>query len=229
MVDIIIIILLGLGIFVGIRRGFTRQLVETVGTIIVIVISFLFSGYLANFFYKVFPFFNFSGRFEGITSLNLLLYEVIAFLVIFSLLSGILKILKTTTTVFEKLLNATIILGIPSKILGALVGGINNFIYIFVALYFLSLPVFGITQVADSNIGNGVLHNTPILSNLGKNYLDIFDELDALLEKYKHGSTKEELNQQTLELLINNRIVSRPTVNNLIDTGKLTGLNKVER
>jgi len=228
MIDIVIIILLLLGLFVGMTRGFTRQLVETVGTIVVVVISFIFKGYLSNFFYATLPFFNFSGRFEGLTALNLLLYEAIAFLVIFTLLSGILKILKMTTTIFEKLLNATFILGIPSKILGAIVGGINNLMFIFVGLYFLSLPVFGMTVITDSSVANTILYNTPVLTNLSSKHLDFFEDLDSLLEEYKNEADTDELNQHTLELLVSSNIVSASTVNNLIDKGKLKNLEKIK-
>ena len=114
-VDVVIILVLVLGLVVGAKKGFTRQLVDTVGTIAVIVLSFLLKGYVSSILYKFCPFFHFSGNLEGITSLNLLLYEVVAFFILFIILSSILKVLKLTTNIFEKFLKMTIVLGIPSK------------------------------------------------------------------------------------------------------------------
>lgn len=221
-VDILIIVFILFGAAIGFSKGFTRQLVDTVGTIAVIVLSFMFKGVVSGILYKFMPFFNFSNKFAGITSMNILLYEVIAFILVFIILNTILVILKKTTKLFEKLLNATIILGIPSKILGALVGVANNFIFTFIALYFLSLPVFGLDIVTNSKLANKILNSTPILSNLCDNTVKSFSELDILMEQYQSNPDRISLNQQTIELLIESKVVDRETVNDLIESGKLT-------
>lgn len=229
MVDIALIILLLLGGFIGAKRGFTQQLVHTVGTIAIIVLAFMFKAPVANFLYKTMPFFNFSGRLEGITSLNLLLYALLSFLLVFSILSVILAILKGTTKVFEKMLKATIILGIPSKILGGIVGVVNNAIYIFIAIYFLSLPMLNFTPVTDSKLANAMLNNTPILSNVCSKTLEVFVDIDKLVEQYKNETDVTYLNQATLQVLVDKKITSASTANELIASGKLTGVRPVEQ
>lgn len=231
-IDFAIIVLLILGGFIGMKKGFTSQLVDTVGTIAIIIISFLFKGYLSSILYKIMPFFEFyGGDFQYITSFNIILYEVLAFIILFSLLSIILSILKHTTKIFESILNFTIILGIPSKILGAIVGLINNFIFAFVILYLLSLPMFGFSPVAESQVANKILSSTPFLSSICKKSLDVFSEFNILLDKHKEKYTyeeKAELNQQTLQLLVDKKVVSASKVNELISNGKLRYAKPIE-
>ncbi len=227
-VDVIIVLMLLFGLAVGFQKGFTSQLVDTIGSLAVIVLSFLLKGIVSNFFYQYLPFFQFSGKLEGLTSLNLILYEVIAFFILFVFFVSILRIIKATTNVFERLLKMTIVLGIPSKILGALVGLVENFIFLFVTLYFLSLPVFRIDQIKTSKLTTKILNSTPVLSQICSDSVEMFQDFDSLLEEYKDIDDREKLNQETLQLLVDKNIVSRETVNDLIDKEKLTGVSKIK-
>ncbi len=228
-VDVVIILVLVLGLVVGAKKGFTRQLVDTVGTIAVIVLSFLLKGYVSSILYKFCPFFHFSVNLEGITSLNLLLYEVVAFFILFIILSSILKILKLTTNIFEKFLKMTIVLGIPSKILGAIVGMIQNFIFLFVALYFLRLPVLGLELIKESKLSDKILNSTPLLSSVCKNTLSVFEDFDKLIEEYKNEKDHALVNQKTLELLVEKKIVNIEVANKLIAEGKLENAVALQR
>lgn len=221
-VDAIIILTILFGGVVGLKKGFTRQLVDTVGIIAVIVISFMLKGVVSEFLYKFMPFFNFSNRFAGITSMNILLYEIVSFVLIFAVLSTLLGVLKKTTSLFEKMLNATIILGIPSKILGFFVGLINNFIISFIVLYVLSLPVFGLNLVTESQVTQKILNSTPVLSNICNDSLEVFNEMSKLMDEYKTNPKRADLNQRTINLLIEYDIIEKDTVNKLIKNGKLT-------
>ena len=73
---------------------------------------------------------------------------------------------------FESILKATIILGIPSKILGGLLGFIEYYIYIFVILLILNLPIFDL-DLNNSFLVNFMLDKTPIISH----NTNIVDEL----------------------------------------------------
>ena len=75
-VDIIILVFIVLSAFVGFSRGFFKQTIMFVGTILVICLSFIFKNPLSLFMYKNLPFF----KFGGLTSLNILVtavYELI--------------------------------------------------------------------------------------------------------------------------------------------------------
>ena len=104
MVDIIIVLVILLSGVIGLKRGFTKELVCFLGFFLVIVLSFILKNPVSSFFYNHLPFFKFGGLFKGITSINILLYEVLAFLIIASILLIILRLVIFATSVFEKLL-----------------------------------------------------------------------------------------------------------------------------
>ena len=163
-VDILIIILLIFGALLGFKRGFTRELVSLVGIFVILFLSFVLKNPISVFLYNNLPFFSFGGIFKDVTVLNILLYEVIAFFIVFFVLTIIFRIILGITKVFEGILNATIILGIPSKILGAVLGAIQSLIYIFFILYLLSIPTFNIGIVKESKVSSYILEKTPILT-----------------------------------------------------------------
>lgn len=223
-IDIIILIFLGFGALIGFKRGFTRQLVSLVGIFVIIILSYLFKNPVSVFLYNNLPFFNFGGIFKDITVLNILVYEVIAFFIVFFVLIIIFKIILKLTKIFEKILNATIILGIPSKILGALLGIVQNLIYIFILLYILSLPTFNIGIVKQSKVAQTILNKTPILNKICDDTMNVFNEVINLKDEYKSTTNVGEFNQKTLNLMIDNGVITKENVQKLIGKGKIKGV-----
>ena len=137
MLDIIIIMIILFGAIVGFKRGIIKQSVITVGMIFVLILSFILKNPVSSIMYEHLPFFSFGGLFENLAVLNIIVYEGFAFLLVFSVLSTILIILIKISSVFEKILRATIILAIPSKILGAILGAIEYYLIVFIILFIL--------------------------------------------------------------------------------------------
>ena len=158
-VDAVIIVLLLFGGVCGFKSGFIKQTVFLIGTILTFIIAYYLKDYLANFLSYNLPFFKFGGAIEGLTSLNIVLYQMIAFLTIQALLGLILGIILKVANFFENVLKATVILSIPSKILGFILGVVEAYVMIFIALFFLSQPAFNITIVKESKL-------TPIRWNI---------------------------------------------------------------
>ncbi len=221
-IDLCIIIFLLLGALIGFKQGFTKSLVNCVGYILIVVIAFVLKNPISEFMMNYLPFFDFYGLIKGVSVLNIAVYEIIAFALVFGILLIILKILLLATTIFEKILTLTIILGIPSKILGAVVGLIKNYIVVFVVLYVLALPNFaGSDFVKSSGWQKPILENTPILSSFASKSLTVFDEFVDLSEKYKNTDSSNEFNLEALDLFLKYDIVKATTVQKLIDKGKL--------
>lgn len=218
-IDILLIIILLFGFVIGFKRGFTKQLVSFLGILIVLILSFILKNPISVFMYKYFPFFSFN----GISSLNILFYEVLSFSLIFGILTVILRILIMITGIFEKVLKFTIILGIPSKILGGILGIIENYIIIFVILFFISMPIFDI-NLSDSKISNYMLNNTPILSNICENTIDTFNDFSKLKKEYKGIESIPKLNKEALDLFIKYKIISKENVEQLIRSKKITNV-----
>ncbi len=220
-IDIIILIFLGFGALLGFKRGFTKQLVSLIGIFAIIILSFLFKNVVSVFLYNNLPFLNFGGIFKDITVINILVYEIIAFFVIFVILSLIFKILLKVTSVFETILKMTIILGIPSKILGAILGVVQNLIYVFVVLYILSLPSVNINIIENSKIGNTIMEKTPILTNICNKTLTVFNEIGQLAKEYENTDNVGEFNQKALNIMIDSGVITKENAQKLIDKGKI--------
>ena len=220
-IDIIILIFLAFGAIMGFRKGFTNQLVSLVGVFAIIIFSYLLKNPVSVFLYNNLPFVNFGGIFKDITVINILVYEVIAFFVIFVILVLVFKILLKVTSLFEKVLKWTIILGIPSKILGALLGIIQNLIYTFIILYILNLPTVGFVNLNDAKVGSFILNKTPILTGICDESLKVFNEIGKLAEEYENTDNVKEFNQKTLNLMIDSGVITKENVLKLIEKGKI--------
>ena len=220
-VDIAILIIIIFGGVLGFKRGFTKSLISTVGFIVAVVLAFLFKNGLASSFYDNLPFFNFDGLFKGMTVLNIVLYELIAFLVLLALFSVLLRFLIFISSVFEKLLAATVILSIPSKIAGAVVGLVGNYVLVFIILYIVSLPIISWDIVEESKYKDAILTNTPILNNFSKTATDVMNEFTALKDKYETSTSVDEFNLETLDLFLKYKVTTASSVDKLVSKGKI--------
>ena len=221
-VDIIIIAFLLLGALVGWKQGFTKSLVNCVGYILIIIIAFLLKNPLSELMMTYLPFFDFFGAIKGITVLNIALCEILAFLIIFSLLLIVLKVLMVATSIFETILKFTIILGIPSKILGAILGFVKNYVITFMVLYILTLPMITGNEILnDSKFTKPILESTPALSLFADKTLKVANDFATLKDEYTSSSSSNEFNLETLDLFLKYDIVQKDTVQKLIDKGKI--------
>lgn len=234
-VDILIIIFLLFGVVIGFKQGFTKSLVSFLGIIVVTIIAYFLKNPVSEFLMSFCPFFNFGGIIKGITVLNVAVYEIIAFALVFSILMVLLRVLLITTGVLETILKFTIVLGIPSKILGAVVGLIKNYIMVFFVLYLLSMPNFIVVDfIKNSNYREPILKNTPLLSNVASSSLKVLDEFKGLSDKYTGAENSNEFNLETLDLFLKYKVVTPDLVKKLDESGKInidgidTVLNKYE-
>ena len=220
-VDIIIIGLLILGVLVGSKRGFTKQLISCLGLVIIIVLAFILKNPVAVFFCEHLPFFPLAGLFKGVAVLNILIYEALAFLLILALLTVIWKILLMATSIFEKILNATIILGIPSKILGGILGFLEAYIIVFISLFVLSLPLFNVKDLDDSKLKDLILKETPFLSDITLDKIKVINELKDLKKQYEGKTKSDEFNLKAVDLFLKYDITTHDAIEVLINKDKL--------
>lgn len=223
--DIIIIIFILLGALVGFKRGFTRELVEAVGFFAVVILAYLLKNPLSVFFYEHLPFFKL-GILKGVEILNILIYEILAFLVLLIIFNIILKILLMASSLFEKVLNATIILSIPSKLLGAIVGVLYHYIIAFIVLYVLTLTCFNFEIINNSNLRLKIVDNTPVLSGFVNESINVVEEFKDLKKKYEDKSISEnEFNYSAIELFLKYKLVDADSVLKLIEKGKISSVD----
>lgn len=220
-VDAIIILFLLIGAAIGFKRGVIQSATMFLGIIIVIILAYYLKNPLSKLMYTYLPFFQFSGALQGVTVLNILIYEALAFLIVFLLLTAILNILIKVTGIVEKILKFTIILGIPSKILGALFGILEQFIYLFVFLFLLSRLSFTAEYINESYIGTKILNSTPVLSGVVESSYQSFEEIYSLKDKYANSTNKKEYNKEAMEILLKYAIISPESAKKLVENGKV--------
>ena len=219
-VDVIIIALLILGGVAGFKAGVIKKLTDFIGMFVVIILAFYLKNYISVIMYENLPFFNFFGLINGIDALNILLYEVIAFLVLFIALLFVLKVVLMLTGLVEKILKATVILSIPSKLLGIVVGVIEMYVYLFLILVIVSLPIFDSSFLKDSKMNNFILNNTPVLSGVSEEIIDIYGDVYNIIDNRKN-KTNEQLNEEILKVLIDKKVVTKESAKKLVDKNKI--------
>lgn len=220
-IDIIVILIILSCIIVGAKRGFSKEIVSFLGFYVVVILAFVFRTPLAALMYEHLPFIPFGGIFKGVAVLNIILYEIFAFLIILSILLVVLNFVIFATSIFEKMLNATIILGIPSKILGGIVGIVEGLVWSFILVYIISLPIFRIDEMKASKITPVLLNHTPFLSKSTKGFHDSIEEFNKLKKTYEGKDNTDEFNYDALEILLKHKIVTVDSVQRLKQTGRL--------
>jgi len=219
-VDIIIILMVILGAVVGFKDGFIKRTTSFLGTFLVFVVAFMLKNPLSVVMYENLPFFKFGGLIKGVDIINILVYELLAFIIVAVALGFILKVLITITGLIEKLLKMTVFLSLPSKILGIFVGALEYFIYVFLVLVFLNLPAFNIRIVKESEYGNKILNETPILSELVGTTVDTYTEVYNIMHDNRVMSDLE-INERVLDLLLEKEVITVDSAQKLVDMNKI--------
>ncbi len=219
-IDIAIILFLILGGLIGFKKGFITKLASFLGMFLVIVLAFILKNYVSVLLYENLPFFRFGGIIKGIGAINVLLYEFIAFLIVLAALVFLLRIILLLTGLLEKLVKMTLFLSIPSKILGFIIGVFESYVYIFIILLVLSLPVFNISFIKDAKSPQVILGNTPILSSASGHLIDVYTEVYEVIENQKDKSNTE-TNEDIMEILLKYDVITVESAEKLIEGNKV--------
>ena len=209
-----VFIILAFGI-IGAQRGFFKQIVTTVGFLIVVILSFYLKNSLAEFLSLNLPFLGFSA-----SSFNIMFYQAVAFLIVVAILLAVLNVLIRITNVFEKILKFTIILGLPSKLLGFIAGIVEGFVIMFVALFFLQQPSLKIDVVNESKLSDKILSSTPVLSNVSSNMVNTINDIYELTQD-STKLDKNTLDLKSIDLMLKHKLISRKYVEKLINAKKI--------
>lgn len=222
--DIVIILLLLLSLISGIKRGVLKEAAMLIGIVIIYIISFYLKDSVGLLLCKILPFF----KFNGIVALNILIYQLIGFILIASILFSIYNLILKLTGIVQKIVDLTIILTIPSKILGAMLGFVEGYIIIFMVLLTLSIPLGNTKIFTSSNLSEKILRNTPILSgafnDINHLVLDICSVTDNISKEEKNST-----NTKLLDMYLEYNIIDRKQLNDIIVTGKLKSIENVNK
>ena len=129
-VDFLIIVFLIAGIVGGYKKGFLESTIRLIGNIITFLGAYLLKGPLSIYLYTNLPFFDLGGFFKGLSVLNIIIYELIAFVILFILFSILLAVLVKIFKLEKLLMRLVIKLRIPNKILGGIFGFLEMYLFV---------------------------------------------------------------------------------------------------
>lgn len=213
-----IILIFGVG---GLKNGFFKQTVITIGTILLFVVSYYLKDFVADFLSYNLPFFDFGGDMMGLVSLNIIMYQLIGFILVFVVLSVIFGIIVKITGIFEKILKFTIILGIPSKILGFLLGLVEGYVVVFIALFFLHQPIVDVKVLGESKFMDPILSSSPVLSNVVSDTNDVISEVYVLVDDYLKDKDVHKFNVKSIDTMLKYKVIDVDYMDKLIEKDKI--------
>ena len=221
LVDVLIILFVITGAIVGFRHGVIKEGTQFIGVFAIVVVSFLLKDKLMIMLYENLPFYNFFGLIKGLDAINVLFYQIISFAIIFIALLFVLRVVIVITGLVEWLLKMTVFLSLPSRLLGMLVGAVEYYVYLFLALYILNLPVLNLNLISDSKFGGKVLEDTPILSGLVDDTVEVYSDVWSII-KNKEGRTNKEVNTLVLATLLDNHLITLESAKQLVESNKIS-------
>lgn len=220
-VNIVLIIFLIAEIYDGFKKGFLESSIRLLGTIAAFIGAYLLKNPISVFLYTHLPFFKFDGLFKGVSALNIILYEIIAFIIVFVILIIAIKIIAKLTGIVERLLSLIFFFGIPNKILGALVGFIRGIVILYFAIFIFKFGCNLLNLQVEASLADTIIE-TPILKNTFGSTLSSLDEITALAKEYDNTKNKEEFNNYTIDILLKYNLITEENLDILINNGKIT-------
>jgi len=215
-IDVIILGLLLLGALFGFKKGIIKSIVSLALMIIAIIIAWFLKNPIASVMYTKLPIFNFT---SSTSLINIIIYEMIAFLIIAIILLIIVRVILFFTHLVDKILSLTKSMGFLSKILGMIFGFVEMYVFIFIGLFLLYNFTNVYKTIDSSTFAIRMLNSTPILSPMVESEKSAFDEIYSLKSNFKEDD--EEYNKKLFETLIKYKVISVNTAKELIKAEKI--------
>ncbi len=228
-VDVLIILIVACGAVIGFKRGFFKELVMTVGFLLVFIVSFIFKNPVAQILSLNLPFFEFGSAVKSAAVFNIIFYQFVAFILVFALAMLLFRILLSISGIIEKILNFTIILGIPSKLLGALVGAVEGYLIAFVVVFVLNQPMLDVGIMSGSKMKDKVLNSTPIMTQIVSNVGNTIEDVSKLMQDKSYEKDVNKFNRDAIDVMLKHKMVKVDYIEKLIEADKIKvpGINKV--
>lgn len=177
MLDLLILIILVAGLIVGAKRGLIVQAMHMGGFLIALIVAYIYYKPLAELFVLWVPYPGFTEDTMVavvIESLDIdaTFYNILAFAVIFFIMKFILQIIAS---IFDFIMYLPVLNSI-NRLLGAVLGLIEFYLLLFIALYVLALvPIDSIQVILNKSILTGlVLEHTPIITSMFQHWWYIY-------------------------------------------------------
>ena len=203
-ISVAIILIVLLYVVLGFKRGVIKTGVSLVGTIAILVVSYVLKDIVASFLMKYLPFFNFGGVFEGITSINILMYDMISFIIVFIILYCLLNILLTLSGLIE--------------------GILVSFLLCFVFLHLAPTEKY----VMDSKLAIVLLERCPFIGRMTTSTTLALEDINNIVNDLKEDDNRSDANFKVLHQLIYWKVITVDEAQTLIDNKKIVFDNEIQ-
>ncbi len=220
-IDIIVILGIIFSGYIGMRKGFVKSLVSFVGIVLVFILAYFMKNPIADWLCMNLPFFNFTGSFKGATILNVIFYQIVAFIIMFSLFMAAYHVAVKLSGLVERLLKTSFLLAVPTKVGGMIIGVFEGIVISLIAIVILSLPVLKFDLIEKSAIRNYLYNVSPVIGNITGSMNDSVDEILELKEKFDSDDNKEEFNLRSLDIMLKHNAMKVSLAERLVNSGKL--------
>lgn len=219
-VDFLIIVFLLAGIVGGYKKGFLESTIRLIGNIITFLGAYLLKGPLSIYLYTNLPFFKLDGFFEGLSVLNVIIYELIAFVILWVLFSIILGILVKVFKLERLMMMIVTKLRIPNKFLGAVFGFLEMYLFVYffvlIAIFFANFNSYDMNKRLASYV-----FKTPLLYETFAPTYNALEDIVEITLKYENSNDKVSLNTEALGILIEYDLIDEEDINTLIGDNKI--------
>ena len=227
--DILILLVILLGAYFGYVNGFLKQLSDTIILYVSMILSSLISKIISNLIYGFVPFLNFTGKAQGLKSINVIFYRILIYLIFVALFMVIINKLLVKFKIKEKIINKSIESGKIKTILASIVGIAFMFVFMYNVLLLAISPNFNLGFIKDSNVSNKILENMLIVSNRNN---DVYESskyaIDMVNSEDNNKESYASVNEEIITNMIENDLISEEKVDSMGTDYKLLGIKKEE-
>lgn len=219
LVDICLFVVILYCIIAGYKSGVIKTLVRLVGLFIVACGAYYLKDIVANFLITHLPFYNFGGDTGTITSVNIMVYQAVAFVFLFIILYSVLNIILIFAGLVDRLIKMTVIFALPDKILGGVVGFVEGVMYAFILVFAISQIPHSQQELVSESMANDLLMKTPVIRNVFGNASTAGQEVASILLNGELSAESKDIT--ILQTLIMYGMISSEKAQSLIDSNKI--------
>lgn len=226
-IDIIIVLVFLFGLYLGYQRGFIKQVSDFIILFISSFVAGMLSDILFGLLYNFFPFFNFSGKAEGIKSINIIFWKLFLYVSILILMIFAIRKILTKLKLTDKIMDSIVEANLLSRGLGSFFSIPLTLVIIFNVSLVLLSPNFNMTMISNSKLDEVIMEKTIVLSSENKNLynnqkyiINRINKKDNTIENYA------KVNDDIIGNMIDTNLVSENIIDELKKEDKLLGTRK---
>ena len=219
-VNAVIILFLIMGVYDGYKKGFIDGIFRLLGVVLALFLAYMYKDKLSVILYTHLPFIKLGGLFRGVSVINILIYELIAFVLIFIVAILVVDLIVKTSGIVEKILKIIPLFEFVNGVLGAIIGLAQTvlILYFVIFVFKFGCNLFGFQM--QPSLADNVLE-IQILDEKFGSTISSFNEIASLAKSYEDSKDKSELNDKSIDILLKYGIISQENLDILIKNNKI--------